>query len=174
MIDRSGSSSVDRVLGVDPGLAKAGWGVVVRTGRDLTHEGYGVIRTSTDQSHADRLLTVYRGLQAVIEEYRPTILAVEEVFQGKSPRSALLAGEGRAACILSGAIAGLPVVEYAATSIKQAVTGSGRASKIQVQSMVALLLSLAAPPQPHDAADALAVALTHLQRGRGAIDVRPG
>jgi len=173
MIDAERSRSSNRVLGIDPGLAKVGWGVVIRTGRSFALEEYGVIRTRSAQPHAERLLKIYRGLEQVIADHRPTIVAVEEVFQGKSARSALLAGEGRGACILSGAIAGLPVVEYAATSIKQAITGNGRASKVQVQSMVALLLNLETAPQPDDSADALAVAITHLQRSRGALEIRP-
>lgn len=154
------------VLGVDPGLAKMGWGVIDGTGPSFRLVGYGAVRTDGSLEHPQRLLTIYRELVAVIEEYSPGVMAVEEVFQGRNARSALLAGEGRAACILAGANAGLPVVELAASVVKLGVTGTGRASKPQVQAMVQRLLGLEKVPRPVDAADALAVALTHASRRR--------
>ena len=101
--------------------------------------------------------------------HNPGVMAIEEVFQGRNAKSALLAGEGRGACILAGALAGLPVVEISASVVKLGVTGNGRASKSQVQAMVRRLLGLKTDPRPADAADALAVALTYAQRRRSPI-----
>ncbi len=154
------------VLGVDPGLAKMGWGVIDGTGPSFRLVEYGALRTESTQPHPERLRAIYEELVRVIHEHRPGVMAVEEVFQGKNARSALLAGEGRGACILAGANAGLQVVELAASVVKLGVTGSGRASKSQVQAMVRRLLGLREPPRPVDAADALAVALTYAQRRR--------
>ncbi|MEM7166073.1 MAG: crossover junction endodeoxyribonuclease RuvC [Planctomycetota bacterium] len=160
-----------RVLGIDPGLAYVGWGVIAQDSRAGAGRASfrlidcGCLQTTTNMPHAERLLHVFHGLGAVIAKHRPTAAAVEEVFQGKSPKSALLAGEGRGACILAAATHDLTVVEYPATVVKQAVTGNGRAVKQQVQSMVQRLLALDELPTPHHAADALAIAITHLQRG---------
>ncbi len=156
-----------RVIGIDPGLAKVGWGVIEDSGPGYQSLDYGLVRTEASAPHAERLKTIFVELQRVIEKYQPDIFAIEEVFQGKNPRSALLAGAGRSACILAGVTQDLQVVEYPATVVKVAVTGNGRAAKVQVQSMVARILGLAEIPRPHDSADALAVALAHLQRSRG-------
>ncbi len=157
------------VLGVDPGLAKMGWGIIDANGPSFRLIEYGSLKTSPDLPHPKRLLAIYEELVAAIAKYNPGVMAVEEVFQGKNARSALLAGEGRGACILAGANAGLPVIEISASVVKLGVTGTGRASKVQVASMVARLLGLSEPPKPADAADALAVALTYAQRRRSPI-----
>ncbi len=153
-----------RILGIDPGLATAGWGVIDVADRALRLVGYGAIRTHTSMPHSERLHAIYRGLSEVITQHAPQEVAVEEVFQGKNARSALLLGEGRGACILAGATAGLRVVEYPASVVKLCLTGNGRAVKAQVQAMVRRLLALEATPRPQDASDALAVAITHFQR----------
>lgn len=163
MAEGSGPAA-GRILGIDPGLARAGWSVIEGSGACARVIEYGTISTGRDLPHADRLLRIFRGLQEVIERHRPEVMAVEEVFQGKSPKSSFLAGEGRGACILAGATAGLRVVEYPAAVVKVCITGNGRAAKVQVQAMVRRLLGLPEPPRPHDAADALAVALTHMRR----------
>ncbi|MCI0651671.1 MAG: crossover junction endodeoxyribonuclease RuvC [Planctomycetes bacterium] len=160
-----------RVLGIDPGLANVGWGVVDLSGSRLLLVEHSAIHSTTAEPHADRLREIYRGLTAVIERLRPESIAVEEVFHGKSAKSALLAGEGRGVCILAGAMAGKRIAEYPSATIKMAVTGNGRAAKVQVQAMVSRLLGLPAPPRPHDAADALAVAITHLLRGERRLQV---
>ncbi len=161
------------VLGVDPGLAKMGWGIIDVTGPSFQLLEYGAVKTPSELPHAQRLRAIYEELREVIERYDPGVMAIEEVFQGKNARSALLAGEGRGACILAGALAGLPVVEIPASVVKLGVTGSGRASKSQVQAMVRRLLGLKADPRPADAADALAVALTYAQRRRTPIPQSP-
>ncbi len=153
-----------RILGVDPGLARMGWGIIDGRGASLSVVAYGALDNPATLPHAERLSRIYRALLEAIAAHAPVVMAVEEIFQGKNARSALLAGEGRGACILAGANSGLRVVEYPATVVKLAVTGNGRASKPQVQGMVRRLLGLPDPPTPQDAADALAVAITHLQR----------
>ena len=162
------------ILGIDPGLATAGWGVIDGAGPALRLVGYGTIRTDTTMSHAERLHAIYCGLGEVIAQHAPQEVAVEEVFQGKNARSALLLGEGRGACILAGATVGLRVVEYPASVVKLCLTGNGRAAKVQVQAMVRRLLALDAPPRPYDASDALAVAITHFQRSARPIRVPQG
>jgi crossover junction endodeoxyribonuclease RuvC len=154
------------VLGVDPGLAKMGWGVIDCRGPSFVLVEYGALRTGGDLPHAERLRRIHDELVRVIAAHRPGVMAIEEVFQGRNAKSALRAGEGRGACILAGALAGIPVVEIAASVAKLGVTGTGRASKPQVQAMVRRILGLPAPPRPADAADALAVALTYAQRRR--------
>ncbi len=155
-----------RVLGIDPGLSKMGWGVIEVAGPGFALVEYGSLKTSTDQPHAERLLAVHEEVAAAIKRYQPHLAAVEEVFHGKNPRSALLAGEGRAACILACSMAQLRVVELAATTVKLGVTGTGRARKEQVQAMVQRILDMDEMPRPADAADALAVAIVQAQRNR--------
>ena len=174
VIDRSGNRSsgrTRRILGIDPGIVRVGWGVV-DAGASIQLVDFGTVKSDRETPHAERLLSIFEGVREVIERTEPDVVAVEEVFVGKSPRSTLSSGEGRGACILAGATAGLPVVEYPAAVVKVAVTGNGRAAKTQVQAMVARLLRLDSAPTPHDAADALAVAITHFQRGGRALRVR--
>ncbi|MFN0057437.1 MAG: crossover junction endodeoxyribonuclease RuvC [Planctomycetota bacterium] len=161
---RRSSAGASRVLGIDPGLAKVGWGIVDEQAGRLTSIACGVIKTSSGTSHCVRLETIHAELTRIIEEFRPMVAAIEEVFQGKSVRSALLAGEGRGVCILAAAQRQLKVHEYPATVVKLAVTGNGRAAKVQVQSMIDRLLGPARDSDSLDASDALAVALTHIQR----------
>ena len=162
-----------RVLGIDPGLAKMGWGVIDVDGPGFALVEYGSLRPSTDLPHSERLLHIHQEVKRAIALHQPDIAAVEEVFHGKNARSALLAGEGRAVCILACSLAQLRVVELAATVVKLGVTGSGRASKDQVQAMVQRILGLAEPPRPADAADALAVAIVHAQRNRSRVLLQP-
>ena len=154
------------VLGIDPGLAKIGWGVILVEGSECQLIEYGHLATSTDSCHADRLLAIHREIVGVIDTHQPDVMVVEEIFHGRNPRSSLMTGEGRAACILAGARRGLQVVEIPNTIVKLAVTGNGRASKQQVQGMVRRLLDLSEDPRPSDAGDALAIALTHARRGQ--------
>jgi crossover junction endodeoxyribonuclease RuvC len=162
-----------RVLGIDPGLAKMGWGVIDVAGPGFSLVEYGSLRTSTDLPHPERLLQIHQEVKRAIALHQPDMAAVEEVFHGKNARSALLAGEGRAVCILACSLAQLSVVELAATVVKLGVTGSGRASKEQVQAMVQRILGLAEPPRPADAADALAVAIVQAQRNRSRVLLQP-
>ncbi len=155
------------VLGVDPGSVITGYGLLAGDGiSPPRHVAAGTIRTDRSRPLAERLLTVFEALSELIAEHRPDEVAVEEVFQAKNARSALALGHARGVALLAAAHAGRQVFAYAPARIKQAVTGTGRAGKAQVAQVVARLLGLDQPPPP-DAADALAVALCHLNsRGR--------
>ena len=157
------ASSIEprRILGIDPGSRITGYGVIDLHGARLKHVASGCIETAGD-AFAERLADIYRGVQAVISRHRPAEAAVEEVFLSRNPQSALKLGQARGAAIAAAVGAGLGIREYAARTVKQAVVGTGRAEKAQVQYMVRTLLALDATPPP-DAADALAVALCHIQ-----------
>ncbi len=154
-----------RVLGVDPGTAITGYGIV-EDGPDGTYSlAYGVIRTASDRSHPERLQIIYREIKELIEEWQPTTAAVEELFFSRNVRTAMSVGQARGVVLLSLVDAGLDISEYTPLAIKKAVTGYGGADKEQVQEMVRLLLRLSETPRPDDAADALAVAICHLHAG---------
>lgn len=150
------------VLGLDPGTRHFGWGVVERQGTRLLHRGHGVVHTDERESIALRLVLIERELCAVVEAQAPTIASVEALFFAKDAQSAAKLGHARGVALLVCARAGLEVHEYPPALVKRAVTGNGRADKGQVAQMIRVVLGLAAPP-PADAADALALAVTHLQ-----------
>jgi crossover junction endodeoxyribonuclease RuvC len=148
------------ILGLDPGLGTTGWGLIKAEGNRLTHVANGQIKTSTSAPLASRLAALADQLESVIAEHRPDTAAVEEVFVNANPQSTLKLGQARGVVIMSVARAGLDVGEYAARLVKKAVVGTGGAEKLQVHAMVSRLLpgvKIAGP----DAADALAVAITH-------------
>lgn len=149
------------VMGIDPGTAITGYGVVkVENNRHIVL-GYGAIRTTAQQSTSSRLETIYAELRNLILEFRPDCLAVEELFFNKNVASALAVGQARGVAILAGAHAGLPVAEYTPLQVKMAVTGYGRATKEQVAYMIRMLLGLAEAPKPDDVTDALAICVCH-------------
>ncbi len=150
------------ILGIDPGTALTGYGLVRGEGDDLGLEGYGAISTTPDWPLPRRLQHIYRQLRTLIEAQRPTAVAVEEVFFSRNARTALAVGQARGVALLAAAESGLLVYEYTPLQVKQAVTGYGRATKEQIQQMVCMLLNLDFVPQPDDAADAIAVAICHL------------
>ena len=148
------------IIGLDPGLGTTGWGVIAKQGSRLTHIANGQIRTDAKASLAERLVHLDRELTDVILAHRPDAGAVEEVFVNSNPQSTLKLGQARGVCLLALARAGLPVAEYATRLVKKALVGTGAAEKAQVQAMLGILLpgvKLAGA----DAADALAVAITH-------------
>ena len=149
-----------RILGLDPGLRRTGWGVVVCAGSRLTHVAHGVIVPSETAAFCDRLLHLLDHLDAVIAEHAPDEAAVEEVFVNMNPASTLKLGHARACALLAPARARVPVAEYATRLVKKAVVGTGAADKDQVGFMVKRLLP-AAGPTCSDSADALAVAIAH-------------
>ncbi|MGV3344442.1 crossover junction endodeoxyribonuclease RuvC [Enterobacteriaceae bacterium LUAb1] len=147
------------ILGIDPGSCITGYGVIQQVGRQLTYLGSGCIRTnSTDLP--DRLKRIYAGVSEIITQFSPDDFAIEQVFMAKNADSALKLGQARGAAIVAAVNHELLVFEYAARQVKQTVTGLGSAKKSQVQHMVCSLLKLQASPQA-DAADALAIAITH-------------
>ena len=148
------------ILGIDPGSRRTGFGIVNAVGSNITYVTSGVIRLPTDALPA-RLKVIFENLSELIGEYKPDEMAIEDVFFARDPRAALKLGQARGAAIVAGVQADIPVAEYSARTVKQAVVGNGAASKEQVQHMVVRLLSLSAVPQ-EDAADALAVAICHV------------
>lgn len=155
-----------RVLGIDPGTATTGYGVVEGEAGEMRSLTFGVIRTAAHQPLPHRLQVIYRELRAVVAEWQPGSAAVEELFFSANVRTAMSVGQSRGAALLALAEAGLEVAEYTPSTVKQAVTGYGGAGKAQVQEMVRVLLGLADTPRPDDAADALAVAICHLSSAR--------
>ena len=156
-----------KVLGVDPGSIVVGYGVV-ETGADHFARlvECGVLRTEKGTSLPRRLRTIHDGLSELIARHRPDCMAVENIFYGKNPRSSAVLGHARGVILLNAEMANLPIAEYSPATIKKTVVGRGAALKPQVGYMVAQLLRLADPPTPADAADGVAVALTHLLCGR--------
>jgi crossover junction endodeoxyribonuclease RuvC len=155
-----------RVLGVDPGLTRCGVGVVDGApGRALTLVRFGVIRTSAETDIAARLLAIEVELEAWLDDCRPDAVAVERVFSQQNVRTVMGTAQAGAIAIACAARRGLPVALHTPSEVKAAVTGSGRAGKEQVTTMVTKLLRIAGPPRPPDAADALALAICHLWRG---------
>jgi len=159
-----------KVLGVDPGTAVTGFGVVMaapaRTGRLIE---CGVLRSRATETLPNRLKAIHEGVRELLGRHQPDVVAVEGVFYGSNARTAVILGHARGVILLAAAETGVPVVEYSPAMIKKAVTGRGAALKPQVGFMVARLLQLAEVPRPADAADGVAVALTHILVAR-----RPG
>mgnify|MGYP001161580890 FL=1 len=149
------------ILGIDPGSRKTGFGLVETDGAGTRYLSSGVIKLPVDQSLALRLKVLAESLNQIICEYKPTLAVIEQVFMAKSADSALKLGQARGAAMVVCSLAGLDVHEYATRQIKQAVVGTGGASKAQVQHMVTRLLKLPSTPQ-EDASDALAAALCHI------------
>lgn len=153
------------MLGVDPGTATLGYGVVTGgAGRATQLVECGVVRTRATDPLPHRLEAIFDGITDVLTRHHPDALAVEGLFHGRNPRSALVLGHARGVVLLAAARAGLAIADISPAEVKRAVTGTGTASKAQVGAMVMRLLRLAAAPAPSDAADGVAIALTHLLR----------
>jgi crossover junction endodeoxyribonuclease RuvC len=153
-----------RVLGIDPGSARMGYGVVDVSGNDLATVTYGCIETSPDWSAAERLHLLHQDLSLLLERFAPQEVAVEELFFAKNARTAISVAQARGVALLAAAQFGCRIAEYTPLQVKVGVVGYGRAEKAQVEHMVTLLLHLAEPPRPDDTADALAVAICHCYR----------
>lgn len=158
-----------RVMGVDPGLTRCGVGVIDGApGRQPQLVAVGVIKTPASMDLPQRLLLIETGLSEWVAEHRPDVIAVERVFADVNLLSVIGTAQAAGLAMLVGARAGLPVHSHTPTEVKAAITGSGRADKAQVGTMVARILKLSAPPKPADAADAVALAICQLWRGAGA------
>jgi crossover junction endodeoxyribonuclease RuvC len=150
-----------RILGLDPGTATTGYGVIDDTEGELRLVAYGVIETPAGDPPERRLQSIFRQINALIAGHRPDTAAVEQLFFGRNITTAIAVGQARGVLLLALADAGVPVSEYSPPKVKEAVTGYGKAEKEQMQLMVRHLLNLDETPRPDDAADALAVAITH-------------
>jgi crossover junction endodeoxyribonuclease RuvC len=155
-----------RILGLDPGTASTGYGIVDSVDGKLSVVDYGVIKTSAKASPSLRLQKIYNELNRLIERYEPDSAGVEELFFGRNITTAISVGQARGVLLLALANANIPIGEYSPPKIKDAVTGYGKADKQQVQLMIRNLLDLEETPRPDDAADGLAVAITHYQYQR--------
>ena len=149
------------ILGIDPGTGVTGYGLITSKNNQLKPIDYGCIRPPTRFKLSERYLIIYNSIEELIRKYEPSVLVVEMQFMYKNPQSALKLGMARGVAMVVAKKLGLSVFEYTPTVAKRAVVGNGRASKYQVQKMVQQLLRLAAPPEPDDAADALALAICH-------------
>jgi crossover junction endodeoxyribonuclease RuvC len=158
-----------KILGIDPGSDRTGYGCIETDGRRHRLVVFGSISPPARSSFPDRLLTIHAGLAALLAEHRPDCVAIENIFHAKNVRSALKLGHARGVALLAASQAGMTVAEYSPAEIKRAVVGFGRAEKHQVGQMMKLLLGLDVVPAPHDAADALAVAICHVHSAYGAI-----
>ncbi len=155
------SNAVVRVIGIDPGTRHLGWGVLSRTGTKIEHVAHGVIDVDLEGTLAERLVEIDTALEIILREHEPDVGAVEGLFFAKDPLSASKLGHARGVILLRLARSGLPIREYAPALVKRSIAGRGAADKKQVAMVITALLRLPKPPRP-DAADALAVALTHL------------
>jgi crossover junction endodeoxyribonuclease RuvC len=160
-MDANGRRRPTVVLGIDPGLANTGWGVVERNGPHLRCVAYGCVRTVADEPLAERLAAIHDSIVGVIERYQPDQCAVESVFFGTNAKSAFATGQARGVALLATSGARLTLGEYSPVQIKRSVVGTGTADKRQVQFMVRTLLGLDHDPTPDHAADALAAAICH-------------
>lgn len=148
-------------MGIDPGSETLGWGVVEGSGLKYQLIDYGTVKSSPKEAFPKRLLKIYDGVEAVIKEFQPDVISVEEAFYATNVKVALKLGQVRGVVLLLGEQAKLEIAEYAPRLIKQTVVGYGNAEKHQVQEMVRVLLRMQKAPEPHDAADALAIAICH-------------
>jgi crossover junction endodeoxyribonuclease RuvC len=158
-----------RVFGIDPGSGRTGYGCVDSDGRRHQLVLCGAVRAGVGATFPDQLSIIYRSLSALLAEHRPECVVIESIFYAVNARSALKLGHARGVAMLAATEAGIPVIEYTPAEIKRAVVGYGRAEKAQVGQMVKLLLRLDKVPTPHDASDALAIAICHLHNGKAVI-----
>lgn len=150
-----------RILGIDPGIARAGWGIIEIEGSKLKVLKFGCLETDSKENIAQRLEKIYNGISKLILEYNPQEIAVEELFFNTNAKTAFVVGQARGVIILAGARKKIPCFSYTPLQVKMAVSGYGRAEKPQVGQMIKAILSLKEVPKPDDTADALAIAITH-------------
>lgn len=150
-----------RILGIDPGIGRTGWGVIENQKSKLKNQKYGCIETSSGLNVEKRLEHLHSSLLNIIDDNKPDVLVVEDLFFNTNAKTALIVGQARGVVLLTGAQKKLPVFVYTPLQVKMALTGYGRAEKSQIGQMVKTLLKLEKIPKPDDTADALAIALTH-------------
>lgn len=157
------------ILGIDPGLAIVGWGVLKKEGAKCVPVAYGAINTPAHTDVEDRILMIYNDLNRIIEKYHPDEIAIEELFFNTNITTGINVAQARGVMLLCAKMHGLKINEYTPLQVKQAVVGYGKAEKRQVIAMVTSLLKLAQPPKPDDTADAIAIALCHAQCANSAL-----
>ena len=162
-----------RVLGIDPGYAIVGWGVVDYQGNRFSPVGFGAVTTAAGVDFEKRLEQVYQGVKEVFETYRPEALSIEKLFYQHNQTTVIGVAEARGVILLAAAQAGVPIFEYTPMQVKQSVSGYGMAVKKQVQEMTRILLHLSTVPKPDDTADALAMAITHCHCARSRLQNYP-
>jgi len=162
------------VIGIDPGIASTGWGVVGFDGNRFIHKGHGVVRTDPGVSLPDRLRKIHKELRKVLASYSPEEAGVEELFFSKNATSAMQVAHARGVILLALGQRSIPVGFYSPQQVKQAVIGRGKAAKDQVQRLVGVVLGLAEIPGPDHAADALAIAICHANRSGAHVQQRHG
>jgi crossover junction endodeoxyribonuclease RuvC len=150
------------VLGVDPGNARCGWGVVAEEEGVLSAVEFGCLSTPASLGRVERLVRIHQGLTEILTRHVPDEVAVEQLFFNRNVTSAMAVGEARGVALLAAGQQGLPVGEYTPSQVKEALTGSGRASKDELRTVVVMTLGLERPPRPDDVSDALGIALTHV------------
>jgi crossover junction endodeoxyribonuclease RuvC len=156
------------IFGIDPGSERTGYGCIQSDGRRHRLLACGALSAPAETAFADRLHAIHAGLVELLAAHRPDCVAIENIFHARNVRSALKLGHARGVALLAASAAGIAIVEYTPAEVKRAVVGFGRAEKQQVAQMVKLLLGLDVPPSPHDAADAVAIAICHVHSSRGA------
>ncbi|RKD23917.1 crossover junction endodeoxyribonuclease RuvC [Ammoniphilus oxalaticus] len=150
-----------RIIGIDPGIAIVGFGIIEKQGSRLIPIQYGCLRTKAHTPEPLRLKQIYEALTSILEKYQPEVMAIEKIFFNRNVTTAFSVGQARGVMVLAAEQAAMPVYEYTPLQMKQAVVGYGQAEKRQVQEMVKLLLHLKEAPKPDDTADALGIAITH-------------
>lgn len=150
-----------KILGLDPGTATTGFGLIKASQDTLNCIRYGVIKTDSKTKLENRLMIIYSELEDILKEYKPEAIAIEKIFFFKNPKTIIPVSEARGIMLLAAAKYNIPIYEFTPLQVKMAVTGYGRAEKKQVQEMVKNLLNLEKLPKPNDAADALAIAISH-------------
>ncbi|HHX23144.1 MAG: crossover junction endodeoxyribonuclease RuvC [Tepidanaerobacteraceae bacterium] len=150
------------IMGIDPGIAISGYGVIAGKANDCSVIDYGVIRTASELEMPRRLKIIHQSYVELIKEYKPDVVAIEELFFNKNAKTIISVGQARGAAILAAALSNIEVFEYTPLQVKQSVVGYGRADKLQIQQMIKIIFNLDKLPKPDDAADALAVALCHM------------
>lgn len=152
-------------MGIDPGIAIVGYGIIEYKGNHFRVLDFGAITTKSDENLPERLRKIFVELEAIIECYRPDVMAIEELFFNKNTKTALMVAQARGVAILTASIKKIEVFEYTPLQVKQGVVGYGRADKKQIQSMIKTILNLDKVPKPDDVADALAIAVCHAHSG---------
>jgi len=158
-----------RILGIDPGIAIVGWGIIDYDRVRAKVVDYGAITTGPEMRTEARITEVFRQMQTIIQVHKPDAVSVEELFFNTNQKTGIIVAEARGVLLLAASLAGIPIFEYTPLQIKSAVVGYGRADKKQVITMVTMLLKLDKPPKPDDTADALAAALCHAHSGTSAL-----